>query len=99
MPPRPALPKGVEHDDGMAYAMSVGCSLRPGDCYPGEEDIILLVWVMQEGHRHGMRFARRRFVSNGLFIKSSSVLALTAGSVAQRVVMTACIRALLGIRL
>ena len=82
---QPRLPEGVD-----------GIRLEPGHCHQSEEDIVVVLWLVQEGHHlQWVAWARRRFRWVGLFIKSSSVRTLTG--VAQRVVMAAHIRALLGI--
>ena len=85
---QPRLPEGAEGVDGIR--------LEPGHCLQSEEDIVVVLWLVQEGHHlQWVAWARKRFRRVGLFIKSSSVRTLTG--VAQRVVMAAHIRALLGI--
>ena len=91
---QPRLPEGV--DPGLDYASRVGVRIFLSNTVGKHEmDLICLVWSSQE--LRSFQYAKQRLRTHGLFIKAESVAELFPDT--QCVVMTACIRALLGIRL
>ena len=96
--PTRRLPEGV--DPGLDYASRVGVRIFLSNTVGKlEMDLICLVWSSQEscplGPARSVQYAKQRLRTHGLFIKAESLAALSSDT--QCVVMTACIRALLGL--